>query len=103
MNAAGPLAGLAQVPGHGRIKDILSDVSKTAVHTGDAIREQGTEHLAPDTKHAVNQWMALWGTLAGRQAPQPMQTSGIVMRRNARRETGKGTRKTPGPGTDQGR
>ena len=103
MNAAGPLAGLAQLPGHGRIKDILSEVSKTAVRIGDAIREQGTEHLAPDTKLAVNQWMAHWDTLAGRQAPQPIQTSGIAMRENERRETGKGPRKTTGPGEDQGR
>ena len=103
MNAAGPLAGLAQLPGHGRIKDIMSEVSTTAVHIGDAIREQGTEHLAPDTKHAVNQWMAHWDALAGRQAPQPIQTSGIAMRENARRETGKGTRETPAPGEDQGR
>ena len=35
MNAAGPLAGLAQVPGHRRIKDIMSEVSKTAVHFGE--------------------------------------------------------------------
>ena len=103
MNAAGPLAGLEQLPEHGRVKDIMSEVGKTAVHIGDAIRKQGTDHLKADTRHAVNQWMAHWDTLAGRQAPQPMQTSGIVMRRNARRETGKGTRKTPGPGTDQGR